>query len=346
MNKLLAVVFVVSCAAFTPGAQAQPFNPLRRAEQDQKAALLALRQAFRPVVVAASNSTVAVRSQGKELSLGTIVGEDGWILTKASELSGPKLTVRLKDNRELEATVMGVVEEHDLAMLKVKAKGLKPVVWARESEQLELGQWLATVAPAELPVSVGVVSVQRRKIPSRNAMLGVALADGEGGVRVMQVVPESGADKAGIQPDDLIVELNGQAAKTRDQLVEMLAEQFLGSSVIVKVRRRGEEIDITATLGKRIGNERAERMDNMGGPLSQRNQGFPIAFQHDTVLKPNECGGPVVNLDGKVVGINIARAGRTESYAIPADVLPKLVADLRAGKYATSTRPAGNNQQK
>ena len=32
---------------------------------------------------------------------------------------------------------------------------------------------------------------------------------------------------------------------------------------------------------------------------------------------PADCGGPLVNLDGKVVGMNIARAGRTESYAIP-----------------------------
>ena len=46
-----------------------------------------------------------------------------------------------------------------------------------------------------------------------------------------------------------------------------------------------------------------------------------MILQHDSVLKPSECGGPLVDLDGKVVGINIARAGRTETYAIPSEVV-------------------------
>ena len=75
----------------------------------------------------------------------------------------------------------------------------------------------------------------------------------------------------------------------------------------------------------------------MGGPLSLRNNGFPDVIQHDTVLKPSDCGSPVVDLDGKVIGINIARAGRTESYAIPADVVKKVVEELK---------PAGNAPRK
>ena len=61
--------------------------------------------------------------------------------------------------------------------------------------------------------------------------------------------------------------------------------------------------------------------------LSGRRSGFP-ALQHDTVLHPDQCGGPLVNLDGKVVGINIARASRVASYAIPADVVVPLIQEL------------------
>jgi len=38
----------------------------------------------------------------------------------------------------------------------------------------------------------------------------------------------------------------------------------------------------------------------------------------------------VIDLDGKAIGINIARAGRVASYAIPADVLRPLVARMIA----------------
>jgi serine protease Do len=41
-----------------------------------------------------------------------------------------------------------------------------------------------------------------------------------------------------------------------------------------------------------------------------------------------------VDLDGKVIGINIARAGRTESYAVPTEAVLPLLSDLLSGKLA------------
>lgn len=39
------------------------------------------------------------------------------------------------------------------------------------------------------------------------------------------------------------------------------------------------------------------------------------------VLNPEECGGPVLDLQGQVVGITAARAGRIRSYVIPAETI-------------------------
>ena len=69
----------------------------------------------------------------------------------------------------------------------------------------------------------------------------------------------------------------------------------------------------------------------MGSVLSNRRGGFPKILQHDTVIKPADCGGPLVDLDGKVVGINIARAGRSESYAIPSEAVRELLLPLMSG---------------
>jgi serine protease Do len=60
-------------------------------------------------------------------------------------------------------------------------------------------------------------------------------------------------------------------------------------------------------------------------------------MQHDTVLQPNQCGGPLVNLDGKAVGINIARASRVASYALPASAIKPLLEELKSGQMVSAT---------
>src|SRR5438067_8029887 len=82
--------------------------------------------AFRSVVAPVHQSVVQVLSNGKESALGTIVGADGWILTKASLLKG-KPEVKLADGKTFPAEVIGFKEDHDLAMLKIAAKGLPAV---------------------------------------------------------------------------------------------------------------------------------------------------------------------------------------------------------------------------
>ena len=62
--------------------------------------------AFAEVVAKPSKSTVRVRCDGKDVALGTVVGADGWVLTKASELSG-KPACLFKDGHKLDARVVG-----------------------------------------------------------------------------------------------------------------------------------------------------------------------------------------------------------------------------------------------
>jgi serine protease Do len=72
----------------------------------------------------------------------------------------------------------------------------------------------------------------------------------------------------------------------------------------------------------------------MGSVLSNRTNGFPVVLQHDSVVLPTDCGGPLVDLQGRVIGINIARAGRVESDAVPSETIRPLLADLMSGKLA------------
>ena len=61
--------------------------------------------AFREVVSEPSKSTAQVFCDGRRAALGAVVGADGYILTKASELRG-KLECQLHDARRLPATLI------------------------------------------------------------------------------------------------------------------------------------------------------------------------------------------------------------------------------------------------
>lgn len=295
--------------------------------------------AFHDVVAKPSLSTVRVRCDGKDTCLGTIVSADGYILTKFTELKG-KIVCILKDGRELEATVVGAHEKFDLAMLKIAASDLKPIEW-EPSKLAPVGNWVASVGTSEMPVAIGVVSVAARNLSTKGAApapsptsgyLGVALDMEAPGVKVQEVLPDTGASKAGVKKGDQVVSVNGEKMENAEGFMAALQRLKAGDVVTLKVHRDDKDVELKATLGKRPNSSRGDFQNSLGSELSNRRTGFPTILQHDSVLKPTDCGGPLVDLDGKAVGINVARAGRTETYAIPSETLLPILADLRNGK--------------
>ncbi len=74
--------------------------------------------------------------------------------------------------------------------------------------------------------------------------------EGEG-VRVQQVMPESGAEKAGIVAGDVIIALDGEAVADLRSFSNLLKTHSPGDSVEVEVLRDGEVITVSAMLGAR-----------------------------------------------------------------------------------------------
>ena len=62
---------------------------------------------------------------------------------------------------------------------------------------------------------------------------------------------------------------------------------------------------------------------------------FPEFFEHDMPLLPSQCGGPVIDLDGRAVGITVFR-GEYGCMAIPANCIERLLPELRTGKVPAS----------
>lgn len=300
---------------------------------------------FRSIVAAANAATVRVQCDDKDAALGTVVTADGYILTKASELRGA-VSVRLGDGSALDAALVSVHKPTDLALLKIDMKGLKPVTFA-DTQQVPIGNWLAAAGITSDPAAVGIVSVKTRDLGRagdedmlnhNRGFLGILLSredDPDGGARVDAVTTGGGAAKAGLKKNDVIVEVNGTTIVGQGALREMLENYRPGDKVTVKVRRKDETVELKATLtGQPAGTKsRSDIQNNMGGELSGRRSGFPTVLQTDMVLDPHNCGGPVVDIDGKVLGISIARAGRVETWILPGETIRPILSDMKAGKY-------------
>lgn len=322
-----AVAILMVWVAFIPSVAQERGTP-RLAEEQFKSGEQML-EAFAPVSRSSRESVVRILADGKAVALGTVVNSEGWIITKASEVRSGKLACQTPDGSEASADLVSVDEENDVALIRAGGLKVRGIEWGEG--ELSLGQWLITPGIETNPEAVGVVSVLPRRIFHQRAFIGVQLdLEAASPARIRVVMRGMGAEEVGLKSGDVVLSVNGEATPTAEMLMDRLRNFREGDIAELKVQRLDEEFD--ARVPMRIpkverrgrGPDRETRMNRMGGELSQRADGFQLAIQHDTVLQPWQCGGPVLDLEGKAVGINIARAGRAASYALPAPLIRKI----------------------
>jgi S1-C subfamily serine protease len=71
------------------------------------------------------------------------------------------------------------------------------------------------------------------------------------GVFVFGLTPRGGAQQAGLQEGDVIVEFNGQGVATVEDLFSALRGTSPGETVSMKVNRNGQEQTLQVTMGER-----------------------------------------------------------------------------------------------
>jgi S1-C subfamily serine protease len=279
----------------------------------------------KPLAQAAGQSVVQVVSDGTPVSLGVIVSADGYVLTKRSELSGDPIRVRLPDSRLLPARVAAVRRQSDLALLRLEGVGqsLQPIEFADQGSS-PIGSFLVSIGRGGTPISLGVVSAQPHPV-QHHGRLGIQVQDALDGPTVRLVLAGSGAAVAGVKLGDRIVAIDGQDELTESTVIQTLRGMFPGESVRLTINREGAMLDLVAKIQDFGMMQESANDVKVNGPRSSRLSGFEQAIQHDTVLDPDECGGPILDTAGRVVGLNIARAGRVVSYALPTSlIVPEL----------------------
>lgn len=274
------------------------------------------------------------RPEFKQQAMGSgfIIDIKGYIVTNNHVVEGAdKIKVILKDETEYNAEIVGHDPITDIALIKVEAKDILPLVALGSSDNLKVGEWVAAIGSPfglEHTVTAGIVSAKGRVIGSGpyddfiqtdasinpgnsggplinmqgevvgiNTMiiaggqgigfaipidlakdvigqlktrgevtrgwLGITIQDlkedlaeyyevkGKSGALVVNIVPGHPADKAGIQPKDIITEVNGKKVTSSRDLTALAANLGVGDTAKVTVLRNGEQKTFDVEIGKR-----------------------------------------------------------------------------------------------
>ena len=321
--------------------------------------------AFAELAAKFERSVVQISSRDGEQILGTVVTSDGLIITKGSCI-GETGSCIFSDGEKWPWRTVASDARQDLSLIRVSGRRTVPITFAMPAHRevvnpgtiaVSIGRsrsvaaWGvvtmpkynfaiqqpqcknctdlgATLSPYPVPVSTGVGQV-------RSAMTGA--------IKVLRVYPRTLAERIGLLVGDQIKTFNGQAIRSRYQLDQIASKMRVGDVITADVYRRGSAIRLSHKISDSMKKTMHDRWG--GGPYSQRRFGFGPTLVHDSVLLPENCGGPLVDLEGHLLGINIARSMRVASLTIlPEDVVaflqkydPKMRLD-----YATVPASAQN----
>jgi len=281
-------------------------------------------KALEPVMKKNPGVTALVTVDGRLAALGTVISANGRILTKNAETDEGKLAVKL-GGEEYEAKVIKRFPQRDLALLKIEAKNLRAVRF--QIEEPALGSILTASGAENEPLGIGLLSVPGRAM-SKIGFIGIQAAEGDGGVLIARLVSGGAAEQAGLEENDIITSLDNERVEDPISFGGLIRGRKAGEEVRVGYLREGEPGELKVTLKERKIRDSVQddpRMKLSLGRLSEKTGGYPDVIQHDIPLPPELCGGPLFNLNGKCVGVNVSRAGRTKTYAIPADEIVEVL---------------------
>ena len=267
----------------------------------------------------------------ERVALGTILDKD-YVATKLSELT-PDLPIRClsPDGSISAAEVLKADIAMDVAILTLeKPRTSAATLPAKANDSPDLLYSAVFAATGLDSVSrPGLLTREKLTEPSRVAKLGAVLefVDSTKSVRVKEVAPNGAAGLSGLHVGDRVIRLSGRQVHTLEEVSGALQQFQPGDCLRMQYERDNEFVNLFARLqhdpSERF--ERTEFLDGRSGQVSDRRSGFESVLQHDVPLTPNQCGGPLCDVSGRLIAINIARRARESTLAAPIDAVLKLI---------------------
>jgi hypothetical protein len=301
-----------------------PFSPKPRYWRNATDVL----QSTRELLAEYRSSVIKIRLAEDSIALGTVCSLRDHVVTKLS-------LVKDLNMREMRfccgeqtwrGSMVGFDETDDLALFVLHSaehlgeSQLSPVTFSIAGE-MNPGKVVVGAGHGGKALSIGMTTVPPINLSLPNDCddcIDMGLTVGPL-MNVTRVYPRTVGERLGMLVGDRIIEFNGMAIKSSAQYRQLEKNVRVGDQVELIVDRGTQRIRIVDVVPDLTKKTKRDRWG--GGPFSQRRFGFSKTTVHDSVISPNECGGPLVNLKGQFCGINIARSMRVASMTIPASTV-------------------------
>ena len=80
---------------------------------------------------------------------------------------------------------------------------------------------------------------------------GIACEENISGVVVKEVIPETAAEKAGVEAGDILLAVNDEPINSREEFIILVSSLEPGAEVVVMLKRSGSELSLKTNLGPR-----------------------------------------------------------------------------------------------
>jgi len=334
-----------------------------------------LNRLFRDVAQEVTASVVSIRvKSGREgsggdtpfgrpsqnLGSGVLISPDGYIATNSHVVEkAEQIQVRLADERQFEARVVGTDSSTDLAVIKIDVAAGVPVVPFGNSDQVRVGDWVVAVGnPLQLTstVTAGIVSALGRQLRIIEDQFRIenfiqtdaAINPGNSGGALVNLQGEL----VGI--NTAIASRNRRNAGYGFAIPSVLVERVTTDLIAYGEVRRGY-------LGVRIGPVDAERADDLGlddirgvyiaevqsgsaaGRAGLRDGDVVVSVMDEPVNAPNDLQSLIARRrPGDTVSVGVWRDGteRTLEVTLMGEDTPvyqEWLSDLRSGPSSSSS---------
>lgn len=196
--------------------------------------------------------------QGGATGSGFVIDQEGHIVTNQHVVADARtVEVRFASGEEFRARVVGTDPSTDVALLELQnpPADLKPLDLG-SAEDLEIGDLVVAIGSPfglEGTVTAGIVSALDRELtaPDGFTIDGAVQTDADDGAQIIEVSSGSPAAEAGLEPGDVVVEVNGEAIGSSDALRTAVADREPGEQLELRVRSDGNERTVQVELGTR-----------------------------------------------------------------------------------------------
>jgi len=262
---------------------------------------------------------ITSKIKDKEEKIYGTVFTHGYIVSKSS-MVGNDPEIHLK-GKVIKAVVVSRNRDRDLVLLKVHGKLPEGVIPSRPV-LLQRGQFLISTN-SDTANTISIAGSLTLDLPksSSTGFLGASIAYKEDPLLLTFVRRNSPAAINNLKEGDELISINGVTIDKAEKYFTELQKYWPEDTITVQLKREGTLYTKQIVLGWKPVIAATHPAEMFPGGKSIRRDGFTGVFAHDAVLTPNRCGGPVFDMAGNFMGINIARYSRAVTIVMPADII-------------------------